>query len=116
MNVNGKIYLFKNVRKNAEGKESFYYLSTISRKVNDEVQRMHINVEFAKDNFPEATLNKLQLNVCYTLELEEAFLSFTSGKDGKKYIYLKIMKAKIVDKKKVDPIKSVKKQDDELPF
>lgn len=114
MNVNGKIYLFKNVRKNAKGEEKVYYLTSISRKVEDKIERCHLNVEFSKENFPEATLSKLELDTCYTLELEEAFLSFSKGKDNEKFIFLKIMKAKVLEKKKVEPKKATPSE--ELPF
>lgn len=111
MNVNGKLNVFKNVVVKDE-KEIITYNTSISREIEGKRVNYRLEVQFAKNNFSEATLNKLEVNKCYVLNVEEGFLSFNQ-KGDKKYFFVKIMKASILDVKECKPVEVDSK---ELPF
>lgn len=113
MNITGKINIF--VEK-MQGKEGTWnkFTGTISHKNEDGTYiNASIRVEFNKSNFPAHTLENLDENKTYQIEVLEGWLDCKAymtkeGKQGRE-IFLRVNKAKHV---KVSDIK----KEDNNPF
>ena len=118
MVITGKIKLFVETKEAEEGRKFKVFSTSISSKVKDTENYIHksMGVTFSAENFPSETLNKLQDNKVYDLDLVNSWLAVRSYKDKdgneKTTIYLMVNKATLTGSKE---IKKQKEQDD-LPF
>lgn len=73
------------------------------------VDRMYYEVIFGKENFPKEVLTKLEEDTCYTIEIEDGWITFRSYENKGGYLVkvpqLFIKKAHILSAKKVDVAK-----------
>ena len=128
MNVSGKINVFvEKVETTADGqKKTITKLSTSieSPKVEGEKRdRVYCDVMFTKkaeSEWPEARIDKLKDDVCYTLDLVDAFLSvrgWDSNGTRNKRIVIYVNAATPVSAKQFEKKAPLtKKESDELPF
>ena len=122
MDIKGKITIFPEVkeRKTEEGKtESFISCrGTISSKNDKGVYvNKSLNVRFSGKEFSKENVNKLSPEECYTLEVEEGFLSvieFESSHGPRKEVEIVVLKGKLLDHKVVHRKEESSK--DNLPF
>ena len=116
MQISGKLILFVQDKKGKENQPFKTFSTTISSRKNEEYINKSLEVRFNTENIPQEKLNKLQSSKCYTLEVEDGWLSVreyqTDDGDTRRVIYLYVDKASVKDSK---PIQSSTKND-ELPF
>ena len=117
MKISERVILFVEDKKGKENKPFKTFSTTISSKQADESYlNKSLEVRFNTENIPLEALNKLKADMCYTLDVEDGWLSVRSYKtaenEERRVLYLYIDKATIKDSKKIaKPSKS-----DELPF
>lgn len=75
MNLSGTMTFFVRWFANPDGTKRLSATTTIKRKWGEETRSYTkvIDLEFDRDNFKEEDLAKLKEDVCYTMEVEEAF-------------------------------------------
>lgn len=121
MEISGKLTLFVEEKKGKENTTFKTFSTTISSKGEDgKYLNKSIEVRFNRDNITEAQTNKLLTSKCYTLEVENAWLSVrkyttmvNEAPEDKKVLYIFIDQATI---KEAKDIKKPKNQDNDLPF
>lgn len=117
MEIKGKVTIFPEKRINKQTNEEFIKCrATISSKNEDgSYNNKSVEVKFDNKVFPREKINKLDVNMCYVLDVESGYLicdSYTN-KDGVKQtaIGLFISAGSLKDSKPVE-----KKQQNGLPF
>lgn len=124
MEIKGKVKLFPELveRKNEEGKVEKHIIckASISSKTQEGLYNSKsISVRFGNERFPQSVIDRMNPEMCYTLEVGEGYLvvdSFT-GKDGKKnnVFVLVVKEGRFSDPKKVERKEFIPVEDD-LPF
>ena len=116
MNINGKINLFVNTHKRADGSVFNSFSTSVSGKDGESRINLSLEAKFDKENFPAEKLDRLSDAYYYVLEVEEGFLGVRQYADKagvvRKVPVVWITKAAIKEKK---PVKA-KVSEDELPF
>lgn len=125
MDLKGKITIFPEVKEREleDGKvESFIACrGTISSK-NEKGGYINksVNVKFSGKEFPKEAVNKLSPEECYSLDVEEGFLSvseFETSKGTRRELEIVVLKGKLLDHKVVQRKEpEVKEGKDGLPF
>lgn len=88
INIKGLVYFFvKKIeyKDKDQTKTRYVYTTTLSRlfKEGEPTIKRSIDIEFTNKNFGEEKLSKLKENVCYTIDVEEGWLTLTRYKDKK---------------------------------
>ena len=116
MKISEKLILFVEDKKGKENQPFKTFSTTISSKKNEEYVNKSIEVRFNTENIPLEKLNKLRSDHCYTLDVEDGWLSVrtyeTEDGDTRKVLYIYIDKASVKDSKKINKVTS----NDDLPF
>lgn len=127
MELTGQIKIFINEKTNDKGELFRTYSTSVGNKDQEgNYYNAYLNVRFAKDNFPEEKLLKMDKSKYYDLEIEEGFLSAEKGKDGiiRPIVVIKAGKCvaghpvaqKAKPKKVVKTAKDLEIKDEDLPF
>lgn len=116
MDIKGKINLFINPHKRADGSTFNTYSTSIGGKDKEgNYKNLTLDVKFDGEEFPEEKLAKLTPENYYTLEIAEGFLSVREWADKagelRRAPVVVISKAKITGKKEVKTSPA-----DDLPF
>lgn len=115
MEISGKINLFVATREK-EGNEFKTFRASVSTKKEDgSYETASVDVNFDKENFPEAKLKKLDDNCVYQLNVIKGWIGARSyTKDGKRIpvIYFYIKEGTLEGKKEL----AAKDKDSGLPF
>lgn len=92
MNVEGRINLF--VKTTDKGQ---LFTGSLSKKDSEgKSQSARINVKFAGEKFPKEKLAKVFTDdKCYCLEVSKGFLSFTKTEEGRVYLEIVVLDAKV---------------------
>lgn len=116
MQISGKLILFVQDKKDKENHPFKTFSTTISSKRNEEYVNKSMEVRFNTENIPVEKTNKLKSSMCYTLEVENAWLGVREYKNKEneeiKVFYIYIDKATITGSKEI----AVKSEDNDLPF
>ena len=116
MKISEKLILFVEDKKGKENQPFKTFSTTISSKKGEEYVNKSIEVRFNTENIPLEKLNKLKSDYCYTLDVEDGWLSVrtyeTEDGDTRKVLYIYIDKATVKDSKKINKVSS----NNDLPF
>lgn len=116
MKISEKLILFVEDKKGKENQPFKTFSTTISSKKGEEYLNKSIEVRFNTENIPLEKLNKLKSDHCYTLEVEDGWLSVRSYEteegDTRKVLYIYVDKASVKDSKKINKPSS----NNDLPF
>ena len=118
MQISGKVILFVEEKKGKENKPFKTFSTTISNKNADgSYLNKSLEVRFNTENIKQESLNQLRSDRCYTLEVEDGWLSVRSyvneAEEERKVFYLYIDKATI---KSFKEIAKTTNQSNDLPF
>ena len=123
MELKGKITIFPELKEkeNDKGeKEEFIVCrGTISSKDGEKYINKSVNVVFAGKNFPKEKVNKLDPNLCYSLEIEDGFLGvreITSRKETRRELEIIVLDGKLNGSKPVERPVVEEKPAGDLPF
>ena len=116
MKISERLILFVEDKKGKENQPFKTFSTTISTKKGEEYLNKSIEVRFNTENIPLEKLNKLKSDYCYTLEVEDGWLSVRSYEteegDTRKVLYIYVDKASVKDSKKITKPSS----SNDLPF
>lgn len=118
MQISGKLMLFIEDKKGKENKPFKTFSTTISNKNADgSYLNKSLEVRFNTENIKQESLNQLRSDRCYTLEVEDGWLSVrsykTENEEERKVFYIYIDKATI---KSFKEIAKTTNQSNDLPF
>ena len=118
MEIKGKINLFINEHKRADGSQFATYSCSLGGKTTEGAYiNMPLEVKFDGKEFPEATLAKLTPDHYYVVDVLAGFLSVRTytNKNGElvKAPYIVVQKAKVLDRK---PVAVKTSSSEDLPF
>lgn len=117
MLISGKLLVFVEDKKGKENKPFKTFSTSISNKnLDGSYINKSLEVRFNTENIPQEKLNKMTSDKCYTLEVEEGWLSVRAYKneadEERKVFYIYVDKATV---KEAKPI-TKKEANSDLPF
>ena len=118
MQISGKLLVFVEDKKGKENKPFKTFSTSISNKNADgSYLNKSLEVRFNTENIPQKSLDKMTSDKCYTLEVEDGWLSVRAYKNDqdeeRKVFYLYVDKATV---KEAKPVSKKTDSSNDLPF